>query len=321
MTGVSDLTSFVFSITEDVNNVDSRLNTSDEGTPYINLLETAVWDLSPTGSVTGGNYGIQLFFGSMSGSLTDDNIFGILKRASGSNDYADWDSFTATTTYPAADSSGRTVASGYMQRLGYTSFSEFGGGEGASPLPIDLLNISAYCDEKEAVMISWSTASEKNNDFFTIERSRELGNWEIVTKIDGAGSSNSILSYSVYDLSPYTDISYYRLKQTDYDGSFEYSKIVSVNCNINENEVFYVIGIIPNPAINNTKIVYYINRIDKILLQLYNNKAYLVKEDEMISEKGANEFNVNFSDLMKGIYFVRIVNSSEIISAKIIKTD
>lgn len=90
-----------------------------------------------------------------------------------------------------------------------------------TPLPIELLSFSVNAGA-ESVLISWETATETNNDFFTIERSGNLESWEILGYVDGAGNSNRPLSYSFTDNMPLEGISYYRLKQTDFDGQYEY---------------------------------------------------------------------------------------------------
>ncbi len=95
-------------------------------------------------------------------------------------------------------------------------------------LPIELLNFNAIRDGKN-VNIDWSTASETNNNFFTVERSKDATNFEFVGNYVGAGFSTSILKYNTIDNAPYQEKSYYRLKQTDYDGNFSYSNTVAVN--------------------------------------------------------------------------------------------
>ncbi|PKR80526.1 hypothetical protein CW751_09125 [Brumimicrobium salinarum] len=92
------------------------------------------------------------------------------------------------------------------------------------PLPIELISFSA--DEsafKNQVDLNWSTASEKNNDFFTLEKSTNGKDWELLKTLNGAGNSTHTLKYRWTDQSPYSGISYYRLKQTDFDGKFSYS--------------------------------------------------------------------------------------------------
>jgi len=89
------------------------------------------------------------------------------------------------------------------------------------PLPIELLSFTANADH-EFVRLHWATATETNNDFFTIERSTNLNDWEVLGFIDGAGNSSRPLQYVFTDYNPLSGISYYRLKQTDYDGKYEY---------------------------------------------------------------------------------------------------
>lgn len=95
------------------------------------------------------------------------------------------------------------------------------------PLPIELLSFTATPTE-HTVDLEWTTLSEVNNDFFTVERSADAINFtEVLTK-DGAGNSTVVRNYSDTDYNPLQGISYYRLKQTDFNGTSEYSQIVPV---------------------------------------------------------------------------------------------
>jgi hypothetical protein len=96
------------------------------------------------------------------------------------------------------------------------------------PFPIELIYFKANSIDNR-VQLQWSTASEINNDFFTIERSVDGNNWNILAFIQGAGNSNQELHYKYYDENPLDGISYYRLKQTDFDGKYEYFAPVAVN--------------------------------------------------------------------------------------------
>ncbi len=98
---------------------------------------------------------------------------------------------------------------------------------GSNRLPITLLSFNATLFDGE-VIVEWSTAEEIDNDFFTIERSTDGFNFQPILFKEGAGDSNSIAHYAVTDREPLTGRSYYRLKQTDFDGSFTYSQIVSI---------------------------------------------------------------------------------------------
>jgi hypothetical protein len=86
------------------------------------------------------------------------------------------------------------------------------------------------------VVLEWATGSEINNDFFTIERSLDVEHAEIIGYLDGAGNSTQTLWYSFVDQNPLPGISYYRLKQTDFDGKFEYFDWVAVDAGLAEGD-------------------------------------------------------------------------------------
>lgn len=100
---------------------------------------------------------------------------------------------------------------------------------GISPLPIELLYFSAEVEDVGQVKLEWATATETNNDYFVIERSINGKDWEEVAMIGGAGYSTETLYYTEADAHPHGGISYYQLKQVDYDGTQSYSEIVPVS--------------------------------------------------------------------------------------------
>ncbi|MBL4710509.1 MAG: T9SS type A sorting domain-containing protein, partial [Flavobacteriales bacterium] len=102
-----------------------------------------------------------------------------------------------------------------------------GSSSGIISLPIELISFEAQMQNNK-VELKWLTQSETNNDYFTIERSLTLEDWNEVLKMDGAGNSYRRLEYYGIDDKPLRGVSYYRLKQTDYDGQFSYSEIVAV---------------------------------------------------------------------------------------------
>lgn len=100
-------------------------------------------------------------------------------------------------------------------------------------LPIELLEFNAKLVDK-SVELNWTTATEYNNKYFTIERSSDASSWEATYVLQGQGNSSIHHNYKVYDSSPLKGISYYRLKQTDFDGRYAYSHIASINNSIND---------------------------------------------------------------------------------------
>ena len=112
-----------------------------------------------------------------------------------------------------------------------------------TPLPIELLSFNAHVNGSK-VDISWVTASEVNNDYFTIQKSKDGSEWEDALTIEGAGNSSQTLNYFDSDYSPYSGLSYYRLKQTDFDGNYTYSNIVPVKY---EDNAQGNLNLFPNP--------------------------------------------------------------------------
>ena len=106
----------------------------------------------------------------------------------------------------------------------------------ASLLPIELVLFNATLQEN-VVGLNWTTASEINNDYFSIERSGDANYWNVISLIRSLGNSQTTKSYSVFDYNPLSDISYYRLKQTDISGRFTYSKIISISNHIEEQKI------------------------------------------------------------------------------------
>ena len=99
------------------------------------------------------------------------------------------------------------------------------------PIELDYFDYSILDD---SIMILWRTLTEINNNYFTIEKSLDLINWIFVENVKGSGNSNIPIEYNIIDKNPYIGISYYRLKQTDYDYKYEYFKpIVVIYNNIN----------------------------------------------------------------------------------------
>ncbi|PJF33793.1 MAG: hypothetical protein CUN57_01220, partial [Phototrophicales bacterium] len=112
-------------------------------------------------------------------------------------------------------------------------------------LPIDLVRFVASKRDGGQVSLEWTTASEINNDYFTIERSFDGRNFESIGQVKGAGNSFEEINYSFVDESiagiSSNRIVYYRLKQTDYDGVFTYSDVISVE--LGESKGFDIIEI------------------------------------------------------------------------------
>jgi len=181
------------------------------------------------------------------------------------------------------------------------------------PLPIELLDFSAACDENH-IDLSWTTASEVNNDFFTVQRSFDAQNFTDVVYLPGAGNNNSVLYYHYTDNNTFNGTVYYRLKQTDYDGSSSFSAIVAVlPCN-SDAPVFNV----------------FFNRLDeKIIVQYEGEGAWPftvsmqnVIGQQIIPESGKtlNRAELDVGYLAFGIYLVVVRTDKEVFTTKVYLT-
>jgi len=193
---------------------------------------------------------------------------------------------------------------------------------GSASLPIKLVQFDAKATGK-VVEITWTTAEEKNNDYFNIERSENGQSFEKIEEIDGAGNSNSILKYKTTDDHPLPGITYYRLKQTDFDGKFTYSPIRAVNrgeASAVSTPSIEVISFGPNPFSEQFNVNYQLTQGGETKIMLFNMNGQVVFETDKFDDLGSNSFQ--FTDdrnLAIGNYILQISNGSEKISKKIIK--
>jgi len=175
-------------------------------------------------------------------------------------------------------------------------------------LPIELLDFNVYPIEDEYVKLEWQTISEINNDFFTIERSIDGINWKELAKINGAGNSSSLLNYNLIDDKPLSGLSYYRLKQTDFNGKSEYFQIKSVTVKGVKNAQ---IEIYPNPA--NNQVTLLGNETELTQFKIYNTLGQDVTKFTSIIEKNKQKLVIDLSTLSAGSYYIKTKNNANIL--------
>lgn len=185
-------------------------------------------------------------------------------------------------------------------------------GESFSPLPITLISFNAQ-QKNNSVYITWTTSSEVNNDFFTLEASKDGENFKAIKNIKGAGFSNDILNYSYLHDKPHGGISYYRLKQTDFDGKFSYSDIIAVNVKSIENKF----SVFPNPVSNKQFTISGLVNDEDYTISLCDLSGRIIKS---IKTEKESEINLQIEEeLCQGYYFVIVQSpvSSEILKVSV----
>ncbi|MEQ8471107.1 MAG: T9SS type A sorting domain-containing protein [Marinoscillum sp.] len=176
---------------------------------------------------------------------------------------------------------------------------EFVLGGGEVGLPVELLYFRGK--QADGVQLEWATATEKDNDKFEVQRSSDGRVFEIIGEVKGNGTYSGLLEYSFVDLSLVNQVSFYRLKQIDFDGQFEYSPVIRVetkSSNPGESYMLY-------PTITNGHIIK-INAhksFDLRELSVYdiNGAEYSVT----MTKNHQSEYIVNLSGLTKGAYFLK----------------
>ena len=174
-------------------------------------------------------------------------------------------------------------------------------------LSINLLSFTGQCD-KQNIVIKWSTGSETNIDYFTVERSLNGDNWQIVGSVDGAGDSELPLNYTLTDPVDNAGTTYYRLKKTDFNGVSSYENpIVSWNCDELKTDSFQIY---PNPSQGKFEL-------------LYNESENKINSIEIFNSRGQNIYRsskaqstIDLSGQLPGLYYLQIQQDSEVIYLK-----
>ena len=176
-------------------------------------------------------------------------------------------------------------------------------------LPIDLLSFTVACDNNNAVL-KWSTATETNNNYFTGEQSADGIKWQVVGTVAAARNSTSLHTYSLTDNLPGNTISYYRLKQTDFDGDYKYGDIVHIEkCGVNTDEN---LALYPNPSTGKFAVLFTGDR-DKV----YSTEIFDSLGQKVYGSTGFQSM-LDLSDKKPGAYFAQVHLYSKIIIMKII---
>jgi hypothetical protein len=181
-----------------------------------------------------------------------------------------------------------------------------------SPLPVELLYFEAK-PENSNVRLRWTTATELNNDYFTVQSSADGITFNDIAKIQGAGTSQTLNKYSYLDMEANPGRTYYRLKQTDFDGKFKFSDVVKVDL---ENTSTPSFSVYPNPT--SDKFTLSSNTaVESISLLSSQGDLISAVSDQMLEGEFFKEFDL--SENIAGLYIVKIVHNKGTNFIKVIK--
>ncbi len=191
-----------------------------------------------------------------------------------------------------------------------TAFITIASANSATPLPVELTQFNVDC-QNDNPKLSWTTESEINNDYFTIERSADAINFEPIAMVDGSGNSSIIINYSWIDDNPISGTSYFRLKQTDYNGADEYHGVKTVSCEQSNN-----ISIYPNPFENNFTVQLSENTTYPLIVEVLDYLGRKVHEQTIVNN--TTEITLN-DELPTGTYFIKVVSQTAQVVKRIVK--
>jgi len=177
--------------------------------------------------------------------------------------------------------------------------------DGCTPsaiLPITLLYFKGNSINNNSNLLEWSTTSEINNDYFTIEHSTNAFDFSSIGTILGAGNSNTQLFYQLVDDNPSSGTNYYRLKQTDFNGDYAYSTIIAINNNNSDITIYNS---------NNSLVINSNSTITNGIIRVYDVTGKTVIESKINSTS-----KVSLSQLNSGIYIYRFTSANNSFSEK-----
>lgn len=166
-------------------------------------------------------------------------------------------------------------------------------------LPVELTSFTAT-PQNSTVQLNWTTATEQNNAYFGIERSADSRQWQQIGKVAGAGNSNQALNYEYTDAQPLGGTSYYRLKQTNTDGTYAYSETRMVRMQAQNPSL----RVFPNPVTNQVNIQSG-KAVTQINLLSTNGRSVLKYTP---SRTTGGTFSINLQSIQSGIYLLQVIN-------------
>ncbi len=191
----------------------------------------------------------------------------------------------------------------------------FSGTGTASVFPVDLVAFTAQVMDKNRVALNWNTASETDNDRFEVEASSTGEQFNLIGSVAGAGTHDEANEYTFYDESPGLGLRYYRLRQVDFDGTFDYSPVVSVELSTSTNTM----NISPNPtSAAVAQLTYQATVNGEVNTEIFSMSGQKLLTQPQAVTEGQNNIALDLAGLKAGVYLVRIQVGKEVSSQRVV---
>ncbi|MBS1645927.1 MAG: T9SS type A sorting domain-containing protein [Bacteroidetes bacterium] len=196
----------------------------------------------------------------------------------------------------------------FVAALSYTACSSI-------VLPVVLLDLNATCTGNN-VNIQWTTSSETNNAYFTLEKSDDGINFTPFKKVPGAGNSAGNTTYTVTDSLPFSGINYYLLKQTDFEGNTQSYPVAYSFCEpTSQNSLF----IYPNPATTEADVVFNSREESNTTILITDAIGRVIYTNGVPLLIGTNRFKIDMSSYDAGIYFITLNSRGKTFVERLVK--
>jgi Secretion system C-terminal sorting domain len=204
-----------------------------------------------------------------------------------------------------------TTSSGSVTSNVLNTWSPFTLGQVKATIPLSIvINNFNVVKTDIANLISWQTNSENNNDFFTIQKSADGINFTNLGDVKSKaanGNSSTLINYGFNDAQPFVGANYYRLTQTDFNGTSKISSNVKV---VYWNNAAHV-SVYPNPVVNNLNINYTAAANGAVEMRLYDALGKLVASKTVYAVQGANAYSLDMERLASGVYQLEVRDGKE----------
>ena len=216
---------------------------------------------------------------------------------------------TPVSPYPWNCVLGLTCSDGVVFGPTITQFdatNNFYGFAQSTVLPVVLVQLLATRNDDGSIKISWATSQEQNSGYYDVERSSDQAGWAKIGSVRAKGYSSTTTNYSYNDQLPLDGTGYYRLKMTDLDGKFTYSKAVSVSDNKNKTPLV----VYSNPFNDQIRLKVNVSRAQNLVLTVSDMMGKTYLSQSYHAQSGDNFVNLVPSTVASGMYILRIHGDS-----------
>lgn len=194
-------------------------------------------------------------------------------------------------------------------------FFDAGGEVACTKLAVDFIEFYGEV-QTEGNFLTWITATEENNDFFTVEHSTNGQDFVAIGTVDGAGTTNEAAIYDFLHRNAPSGMSYYRIKAVAFDGEATYTKVISL---VRGERVFDIVSVFPVPVSSVVNINFTTTTEGSSTIQIHNVAGKLLTNQDVDTRSGLNQVSLNVDSYPVGTYLLTIKNGEKVVTTKFVK--